>query len=406
MSMVGQEYSKASDRLLGMDFSSHNAEVKANWRAYHAGASIRTPVFVGTNPRYFMANLEVNPKGIDFKSYSEDPDVMFKMQLRCQRWSRFNLLQDAELGWPEAWTVKVDFQNYYEAAWFGCPIEYLPGQVPDTRPIFADCPERLMEKAIPDAFGGNNARGIEYYERFRDRATREVYLGRPIKIDLPGFMLGTDGLMTVACNLFGADFVCATMAEDPDRLGKLLSFITEATIRRIQAGRERFGRPLVYKEYGFADDSIALISTAMYREHILPHHRRLVEALSTADAKRSIHLCGDATRHFRLLKQELNIVSFDTGFPVDFGQIRRVLGPEVWIAGGPHVEFLMHATPQQVREECKRILESGVLEGGRFALREGNNLAPNTPLENIEAMYRAGREFGYRAAELEAAGVR
>jgi uroporphyrinogen-III decarboxylase len=42
----------------------------------------------------------------------------------------------------------------------------------------------------------------------------------------------------------------------------------------------------------------------------------------------------------------------------------------------------------------RRILQSGVLEGGRFLLREGNNLAPGTPLENTEAMYYAGREFG------------
>jgi uroporphyrinogen-III decarboxylase len=35
-----------------------------------------------------------------------------------------------------------------------------------------------------------------------------------------------------------------------------------------------------------------------------------------------------------------------------------------------------------------------VLDGGKFILREGNNLAPHTPLENTEAMYYAGREFG------------
>src|SRR5581483_2935932 len=40
--------------------------------------------------------------------------------------------------------------------------------------------------------------------------------------------------------------------------------------------------------------------------------------------------------------------------------------------------------------ETRRILQSGVLEGGLFILREGNNLAPGTPLENIEAMYPTG----------------
>lgn len=34
------------------------------------------------------------------------------------------------------------------------------------------------------------------------------------------------------------------------------------------------------------------------------------------------------------------------------------------------------------------------MEGGRFVLREGNNLAPCTPVENVEAMYGAGKIFG------------
>ena len=107
---------------------------------------------------------------------------------------------------------------------------------------------------------------------------------------------------------------------------------------------------------------------------------------------RSIHLCGDATRHFLTLRDRLNINSFDTGFPVDFASVRRDLGPAVQINGGPHIELLLRGTPSQVQSETRRILSSGVLAGGRFLLREGNNLAPFTPLENIEAMYNAGRE--------------
>lgn len=40
------------------------------------------------------------------------------------------------------------------------------------------------------------------------------------------------------------------------------------------------------------------------------------------------------------------------------------------------------------------------MEGGQFVLREGNNLAPGTPLENTEALYHAGRQFG-RIRELQ-----
>ena len=375
------------------DFAKHNAEQAALWADFNADRpTARIPIILGTNTRYFMFNDSANPEGLDFQRYSEDPDVMFDARLQFQRWSRFNLLQDAELGMPEKWTVCPDFQNYYEAAWFGCSVHYFPGQVPDALPEFSDAPERVMENGFPDPFGGFGKRVLEYWEHFKARAACEKFLDRPIEPWLP--FHGTDGPLTVACNLFGADFVCETMADDPDRLQRLLSFLTEAAILRITAWRKAGGLPVQQRDYGFADDCAALISTAMYREHVLPHHQRLCEALSEPGRPRGIHLCGDATRHFQTLVEELNIKTFDTGFPVNFGALRKELGPEVRIQGGPHVEFLMRAKPAEVRDEVRRILQSGVLEGGRFMLREGNNLAPRTPLENTEAMYHAGREAG------------
>jgi uroporphyrinogen-III decarboxylase len=391
---------QSDDRLAGFAFKQHNAEVTQMWADFNAGKPTRIPIILGTNTRFFMFNKAANPTGIRFQEYTENPDVMFDSQLQFYRWSRFNLLQDGELGLPDTWTLTPDFQNFYEAAWFGCPVEYMDGQVPDTHPAFADAPERILEHGLPDPFGGLFAQGRAFYEHFTARAAKETFLDRPIGINCPGFGIGTDGPMTVACNLFGPEFVCEAMLEEPERIEKLLAFITEATINRMRAWRQYAGLTLRPPNFGFADDSLALISTATYIEHVLPHHRRLCDEMA-GSGSRGIHLCGNSTRHFKTLRDELDIKSFDTGFPVDFHQLRKDLGPEVRIQGGPHVEFLLTAEPTAVRQEVRRICGSGVLEGGRFLLREGNNLAPGTPLENTESMYHAGREFGVLSSQSE-----
>jgi len=136
-----------------------------------------------------------------------------------------------------------------------------------------------------------------------------------------------------------------------------------------------------------------MLSTEMVREFVVPVHRKMKEALTTAD-RISIHLCGDATLHFKLLRDELGTYSFDTGFPVDFARLRRELGPEVEILGGVRAPLLHDGTPEQVAAEARRILESGIMEGGRFILREANDLAPGTPLENLAAMYETARTCG------------
>lgn len=375
------------------DFSAHNAEVKAVWDAFHARRPTRVPMILGLNARYLICERGANSLGVDFRSYSEDPDTMFHAQLRFQYWTRHHLPQDAEMGVPERWSVFVDFQNYYEAAWFGCPVEYRDDQVPDAAPVYAETPERILERGIPDPFSGIMGRALEYYERMRELAGSTEFAGRPVEAAQPYTGLLTDGPMTVACAMFTPGVVCEMMASDPQRLQRLLDFITEATVQRIAAWKQRFEVPYPHDHYGFADDSIALISTRAYREHILPLHRRLFETFGTR-VGRTIHLCGDATRHFPIIRDELGVVSFDTGYPVDFGALRTALGPDILIHGGPRAPFLVEASPEAVCEETHRILQSGVMEGGRFILREGNNLSPGTPVANIQAMYDAVHEYG------------
>jgi uroporphyrinogen-III decarboxylase len=227
-----------------------------------------------------------------------------------------------------------------------------------------------------------------------------TYLGRPVKFDpaapLSSF-LGTDGPLTVATNLRGTELY-SDFYSDPEYVHQLLDFIAEGTIARIRAQRRFFGIPEKTETWGYADDAVQMLSTDMVREFIVPVHRKMKEALTTGD-RISIHLCGDATRHFKLLRDELGVYSFDTGFPVDFAWLRQELGPEVEILGGPRTTLLHDGAPEQVSREVRRILESGIMEGGRFILREANDLAPGTPLQNLAAMYQTAHmhECGWGA---------
>lgn len=393
MPLTSVEATCDGDRLAGFPFEEHNADMRAAWAAMDAGTPFRTPTILGLNTRYFILTPWVNRENVSFQRYMEDPDAMFDMQLRAQRWQRFNLLQDAELGLPDEWVVTPDFQNVYEAGWLGCSQEYSAGQVPATLPAYPDGPEPAMDNGIPDPFGGLLERGLRYYQRFQERAASETYLDRPIRAGLPGWGCGSDGVMTVACNLCGPEWVCMAMASEPDRLHRFFDFLAEATIRRITAWRERFGHPVRRDRFYYADDSIALVSVKMYRDHILPYHRRVFDAFAT-DTGRGIHLCGDATRHFPTIHEELGVVEFDTGYPVDFARVRGDVGTEVRINGGPTAETVRFGPAAAVDAEAVHILASGVLEGGRFVLREGNNLAPETPAVHTEALYRAAREHG------------
>lgn len=378
------------------DFDRHNDEVKAVWEAYQAGKPTRVPVILGVNPRVVLLNSALNEKGITFRQYSEDVDTMMQVQLQTQHYIRHNLLQDAEMGLPkDGWHTYVDLQNYYEAAWFGAPVEYRDGQVPDTSPILSDDRKRMLfDQGFPDAFtGGVMSRAWGLYEQMKAKMHSYSHSGLPVLSVGPPGGLGTDGAMTVACSLRGATEFCMDFYEDPDYVRELLRYITEATIYRVREFRKALGHDPKPVSWGFADDSIELLSVDMYMEFVLPFHKMLLNELA-GEGPHSVHLCGKVDRLMPTLQRELNLNVWDAGFPIDYGAVRKALGPEMQIHTGPKVSTLLNGNPEQVDAESKLILESGITAGGRFLLRDANNLGPRTPVENVAAMYEAARKYG------------
>ncbi|MFH0796148.1 MAG: uroporphyrinogen decarboxylase family protein [Candidatus Omnitrophota bacterium] len=387
-----------------VDFKKHNEESKRLWEAYHNRKPYRIPVAVAGSIRNLFSNPEVNKTGYNFEDFFKNPQAQIECQLAFQKWWRYNIICDNEMGPPESgWQINVDFQNSYEAGWFGCLLRYFGDGVPDTVEILKEEKRKLYDLEPPDPLRGNLlGRAMEFFEYMQTQCPKMEFEGLPVKPPgtIPGE--GTDGPFDVAYKLRGATEVCLDMYEDPKYYHDLMTFVTENAIRRMKALREwRWSRTpdapdkgkFKVANFGFADDAIAMLSTKTYQEFVFPYHKKLVEEFSDGGPV-SIHLCGNSTRHFKFLKDNLRVNSFDTGFPVDFGKIRKELGPDVQIYGGPTIMLLKNGTPEDVRKEVARICQSGIMEGGRFVLREGNNLAPGTPVENVSAMYEAGKEFG------------
>ncbi|MCX7795554.1 MAG: hypothetical protein N2380_03430 [bacterium] len=376
-----------------MDFSVHNREVEEVWFAYNSGRPIRVPIYFNMNPRMILLDSGLNREGISFKDYFESPEIMAKIQLKFKKWVRFNIPQDREMGYPKddwggCW---VDFQNSYEALYFGCKLFYWDENLPDIKPVLKDNKDLLMELNPEPKDNLFLKKVFEYYDYFLS-ISNELYEGIPIgKPHIP--LLGTDGPFTVSAQIRGASQLCIDIYEDPDFVYKLISFITDATIRRITYIMDKFGLEYPKESWGFADDSIELISEETYREFVLPSHKKLINTFSKGGPN-SIHLCGRASHHFETIKKELNVMDFDTGYPTDLGRMRKVLGPEVTLRGNINPMLLLEGPIYKIEEEVVKLLKSGVMEGGKFILCDGNNVAPRTPIEHLGAMYETGKQYG------------
>jgi len=376
-----------------MDFARHNEEVQKVWDAYLAGRPVRVPMVLTSVPRIWILDPALNTRGISWKTYLNNPQVLFEVALAHKYYVAHNIPQDAEMGVPSThWDIAIEFGNVYEEAWFGCEIVYPEGQIATTRPRYqGEAKYAVFERGAPDPFGGFMGHILETYEFFLDRARNTEFHGRPVHVH-PPIALGTDGPLTIANGIRGPQIFEDMLLDEP-YFHQLMDFITEAVIQRIKSWRSALHLDPKPQQGGFADDAVQFLSVKTYREKVLPYHKRFLEALY-GEGPHSIHLCGNVQRLFPTLIKELNIKSFDTGFPINFKTLRDEVGESVEIQGGVPVGDLVSETPAAIVQKTKEILESGIMRGGRFILKEANDLAPCTPAANMQAMYSAAKTFG------------
>ncbi len=371
-----------------------DVEKQAVWDAYHAHQPTRVPMTLIGNARLYLLDPRWNVQGYTFEQAAEDPYTHLMVDLNFQLYVRTHLNRfcDNQTALPEVWESGTRVYNVYDAACLGAQVHYDPGQVPDTVPAIPDDDrERIFQVDITRPLELPFIRKYLAFTEELKRIAKDLrFEGRPVKIS-PFAPIGTDGPLTVACNLRGGGFLLELLDED-DYAQRLLRFVSEAVVHRRRAFRELYGADFPLPAW-LADDCCQMIGVDTYREMILPWHRRLFDTGAT-EGVRAMHMCGRATHLFPTIRDELKVEAFDTGFPVDHGQLRRGLGPDVAIQGGTEIDLLLHGSADQVYRRTRDIMQSGVMRGGRFMLREGNNLPPCCPDANLQAMYEACLEFG------------
>lgn len=368
-----------------------NKDKSEVWKRYHEWNPLRVPLRWNASTRVIILDSKLNPEGYTFEQCFKDPHVALVIQSRHQEYVVGTLSRTCDTSdeLPEAWDFRVDNQNIYDAAYFGAEVQFEQGQVPGTQQFLSlDDVDDFMKRDFSRPLDNPWIRDrLSFHEKLVLEAEMFTHIGRKGKV--APFSVGFDGPLTVATNIFGSD-IFILLGMDPQKAAELLAFITEACIVRNKAIARRL-ETWKKPDWGWlADDSIQLISSEMYEEIVLPIHERWYGEMSSAtpcSGRRGIHLCGDTTRHFKTIHEKLGVTSFDTGFPVNHGELRKELGPAVEISGGPHISILKDGTPGECAERTSQILSSGIMEGGRFILQEANNLPPCVPLENLQAVY-------------------
>jgi uroporphyrinogen decarboxylase len=177
---------------------------------------------------------------------------------------------------------------------------------------------------------------------------------------------------------------------------RISDFFTEYHRRCFEAGRGRIDITQVTDDWGSQNG--LLTSPQVFERFYRAATQRAIDLAKSFDIVVFHHDDGD----MRPLLPALVEMGIDVLNPVqwrcgnwDLAALKAEFGERICFHGGvDNQQTLPFQTKDDVRIEVKRLIESLANDRTGFIIAPCHNIQPNTPIENIIALYEAAHEFG------------
>ncbi len=350
-------------------------------------AADRVPVVPAINYRYLLPAI-----GVRFHDYYNDPETMLRSQILGQKWLMEHIRTDQydiTGAWIGAWT---DFQNVTEASALGCEVVFPEDDIPWVKGswIKSEADLRMLEE-IDVVNSGLNGRQVEFRRAMMQVAQKFPvrFSGGPIFYPgaNPALTHTSHGPFTVAADLMGQTEMFAAVIEQREFAGELMRIVTDKIIAWLDFCWAEMQIP--HRDFAWTDDLAAYLSPQVYHDLVLPHEKRLRFHF---DGWVSLHMCGHTNHLLRIFADEVQIKEYQGfGWEVDLDLIGQVMGGRVVLLGNVSPLTIATGTPAQIKAQTRRVIEKLARYKG-LIIQDGNNIAPGSPVENINAMMEAAEE--------------
>jgi uroporphyrinogen decarboxylase len=200
------------------------------------------------------------------------------------------------------------------------------------------------------------------------------------------------GPMTAAYMAMGFERFFTRLFDDPALVRQVLEARTDWCIAQYRQALSLGAEVLILgDDVAFRDGP--MISPRMYRDWVLPCHRRIVEAL---DAPVVWHSDGDirSLLPFAVEAGFVGVHGLEPAAGVDLGEVKREFGRELALIGNVDVRVLVGEDLDAVRRDVDRCLEQGA-PGGGYMIASCNSIFNGMNLGAVQEMFRYAGEAGH-----------
>jgi uroporphyrinogen decarboxylase len=193
--------------------------------------------------------------------------------------------------------------------------------------------------------------------------------------------------------LRGMEATMTEMAADPVLAREMFKRCADFAITLGEKACRQFRLDWFWTGDDVASQQAMMMSPKAWREMVKPELKRVFEVGKSRDLYIAYHSCGS----IRPIIGDLIAMGLDILNPIQCNcpgmdplELKREFGKDLAFMGGVDTQGLLpRGTPEDVRRATARLIAGMTSDGGGYILAASHSVPPETPHENIFAMYEA-----------------
>lgn len=184
--------------------------------------------------------------------------------------------------------------------------------------------------------------------------------------------------------------------DDPDYIQEIFDFYSRYALARVEAACVAGADEIML---GGSASSLSVSSPRNFRKYDLPFIQRAAEVCRRYGVYSHLHVCGRSRKVVEMVAEETDVDVMEPleelpGGDVDIAEIKRRYGRKLCLKGNINTfEFMLRATPEQVEEKARRLIDDCAADGG-FILSTGDQCGRDTPDANLFKLVEVACEYG------------
>lgn len=150
---------------------------------------------------------------------------------------------------------------------------------------------------------------------------------------------------------------------------------------------------------GGSASSLSASSPKFFRRYDLPFIQQAAQICKEGGVFSHLHVCGRSRKVVEMIAEESDVDVMEPleeppGGDVDIAEIKKRYGHKLCLKGNLNTfDFMLNATPRQVEEKAKRLIDD-CAGGGGFVLSTGDQCGRDTPDANLFKLVEVAQTYG------------